>query len=121
MTIIKGSTKRGQQLLANHRTNLGDDLFDVYGTVSKAKHNAMKDCEYWRDRTQGRNFRITGKNCHQFTVAWEYEMEYEDPETGEVTLETVTRIHTKDNVYIVLHNKQEVWYGYHKGLFNQFD
>ena len=104
-TIIKGSTKRGQQMLDCHRTNLGDDLFDVYGTVSKAKNVAMKNCKRWCDEMQGRNFRITGKSCHQFTVAWECDYEYVDPKTGEVTFEPATVIKTKDNEYVVIHNK----------------
>ena len=104
-TIIKGSTKRGQQMLASHRNSIGTELFDVYGTVSKAKYVAMKNCKKWCDEAHGQNFRITGKSCHQFTVAWECDYEYVDPKTGEVTIEPATVIETKDNEYVVIHNK----------------
>lgn len=101
-TIIKGSTKRGQSLLAGASTFLGTDLFDVYGTVSRAKYNALCDCKEMYDDMGGYNFRITNRNSYRFTVAWECEYLYVDTKTGECVEERATVVRTKDNLYVIL-------------------
>ena len=91
--IIKGNTKRGQELLAKARNYEGFYLDDVYGNISSAKARAWRDCKDWCDAQNGRNFHIISHNTFQFSVAWEYD----DPETGEL----MTRIETASSTYIV--------------------
>lgn len=93
MAIIKGSTKRGQALLARANHFEGTDLFDVYGRYSSAKASAMRDCRRWCEETNGYNFRIISHNTFGFSVAWNYNI----PETGEV----MTRIETPSSTYII--------------------
>lgn len=93
MVVIKGSSKKGQQLLAKAEIRQGTELRDVYGTWSDKKETAMRDCkrEYLEDN--GYDFRITGHNCDRFVVAWNYT----NPETGEV----MTKIKTGTNTYVI--------------------
>ena len=91
-TIIKGSTKRGEDLLWRARHNEGRNLWDVYGNVSSAKMRAYDECLDWYRQDDGENFRIVFHNSFQFSVAWE--MTYEG--------KPATRIETASNSYIVL-------------------
>ena len=101
--FIKFSTKRGQGLVAGARRNLGSDIHTVYGKPSSAKVSAWRACRNEFDESlDHHNFRITGKNCNYFTVAWECKVEYTNPKTGEVTMERVTHIDTGMSVYEVL-------------------
>lgn len=97
MTVIKGSTKRGQQLLARANHFEGTDLSDVYGRYSSAKASALRDCRRWCEETNGYDFRydfrIVSHNTFGFSVAWRYN----NPETGEV----MTRIETSSGTYII--------------------
>lgn len=105
-TIIKGSTKRGQELINRAHYNEGRDLHQVYGTVSSAKTRAYEDCLRWYlESINHDNFRIISHNTFQFSVAWECDWEYTDPKTGEVTIEPATRIETANSTYVVIHNK----------------
>ena len=91
--IIKGSTKRGQELLARASRFEGTDLSDIYGRWSSAKASAMRDCKAWCDELNGYNFHIISHNGFGFSVAWNYTI----PETGEV----MTRIETSQSTYII--------------------
>ena len=99
MAIIKGSTKRGQQILRMAESNIGRELYDVYGSFSAEKARAMADCKRWYLEDNGYNFHICSANTFQFTVAWEYT----DEETGEV----MTRVETASNTYIVDGSRQK--------------
>lgn len=104
--FIKGSTKRGQQLVAGAKWNYGDNIYEVYGKPSTAKVNAWRACKREFDGDlDSSNFRITSFNCQHFTVAWECTLEYVDPKTGEVTMERVTHVDTGYNNYEVLLDK----------------
>lgn len=102
MTIVKGSTKRGQSLLASARYNEGTELSDVYDNYSANKGRAIRECRDWCNEANGDNFRIISHNSNVFSVAWEQMYEYTNPKTGEVTQEYVTRIETARHTYIVL-------------------
>lgn len=91
--IIKGSTKRGQALLARANHFEGTDLSDVYGRWSSAKASAMRDCKAWCGETKGYNFHICSHNGWGFSVAWNYT----NTETGEI----MTRIETSSGTYII--------------------
>ena len=93
MTVIKGSTKRGQALLARANHFEGTDLSDVYGRYSSAKASAMRDCREWCERQNGYNFHICSHTAQAFSVAWNHTNE----ETGEI----MTRIETSCNTYII--------------------
>lgn len=97
--IIKGSTKRGQDLLMRASRYEGTDLSDIYGSWSSAKASAMKDCKEWCDAVNGDNFHIISHNGWGFSVAWEYVNE----ETGEV----MTRIETPSCTYIIDGSRRE--------------
>lgn len=104
--FIKGSTKRGQQLLWNHQYSEGESLDDVYTNCSGAKWRGYRRCrELFEESVNHHAFRITSHNTFRFCVAWECEVEYMDPKTGEVTMERITRIETGDNTYMVLLDK----------------
>ena len=105
MTVVKGSTKRGQNLIYRAGCDEGYYLDDVYGSVSSAKARAWRDCIDWCAETNGRNFRIISHNTFQFSVAWELDYEYVDNKTGEVTMERATRIETANSTYVVLLDK----------------
>jgi hypothetical protein len=93
MTVIKGSTKRGQQLLARASRFEGTDLSDVYGRYSSAKANAIRNCRELCNKMNGTNFHICSHTAQAFSVAWNYTNE----ETGEI----MTRIETSCNTYII--------------------
>ena len=104
--LVKGSTVKGQNLLASADNNLGYDLWEVYGRFSRAKVNALEWCKEKCHNTNGYGFRIISKNSFSFSVAWEVDdFEYVNPKTGEVTIEPATFIETSQNSYIVLKNR----------------
>ena len=90
---IKGSTKRGQQILRMAERNIGTTLRNVYTTFSQEKEDAYYDCLREKVEDNGDNFHICSASTYQFTVAWEYTNE----ETGEV----MTKVKTAKNTYIV--------------------
>lgn len=96
--IIKAGTKQAEQMLRRASYNEGRTLYEVYGSVSRAKVNAMDDCLRWYNEDNGKNFRIVSHNSFSFSVAWDFD--YVNPETGEVI--PATRIETSQNSYIVL-------------------
>ena len=72
-TVIKSTTKKGQNMLHNASKNEGMFLDDVYTKHSPAKHHAWLDCFYKCAGEQGKNFRICSHNTFGFSVAWETE------------------------------------------------
>ena len=97
--IIKGSTKRGQMLLAKANRFEGTDLSDVYGRWSSAKSTAMAECKRLCREMNGYNFHICSHTAQAFSIAWNYTNE----ETGEV----MTRIETSCNTYIIDGSRRE--------------
>ena len=73
MTIIKGNTKRAQELRARATRYEGYDLYDVYGRVSGAKAEAWRECREMCAREGGERFRICGYCTTNFSVAWRVE------------------------------------------------
>ena len=95
-TIIKGSTKRGQQLIASGSHYEGTFLDQVYDSYSQAKENAFDYC--WDKYTHTPNssaFGICSHNTYQFTVSW----------VGTYEGENAMFIETASNSYIVLLDK----------------
>lgn len=88
MTTIKGTTAKGNSMIARARWNEGFYLDDVYERCSRAKHEAWRWCFDKMTEENGRNFHIVSHNSFGFTVAWE--------------VENGIRIETKDNSYLVL-------------------
>ena len=95
MTIIKGSTKRGQNLLDRADNYEGTELWDVYSSCSQAKRNAYARCKRLQCEYKGSDFRIISANGWAFSVAFE----------GEYEGEEATFVITKDNDYVVLLNQ----------------
>lgn len=95
-TIIKGSTKRGQKLIATGERYEGFELCQVYDNWSTAKQHAFDYC--WDKYMATENhtaFGICSHNTFQFTVSW----------LGTYTGEDAMFIETRDNSYIVLLDK----------------
>ena len=105
LTILKGSTKEGQRYINTARYIAGRTLYDVYNSFSKAKDDAYDWCMRRMEDFDGDNFHITGANCNFFTVAFEGEIKYIDPKTGEVTDEEVVVVETASSEYVVLVNR----------------
>ena len=95
--VVKGSTAKGSQLLSRAKHYEGTSLFDVYGTVSRAKHNAMEDCRQWCEEDNGTDFHICSHNGYKFSVAWK--LEYEG--------KPAYRLETAQNSYIILVEEEE--------------
>lgn len=93
MAIIKGTTKRGQELLARAKHNEGTELYQIYGSYSAAKGRAMKECKEKCAAVNGYNFRIIGHNGWAFSVAWNF--------TNSDTGEMMTQIETSSNTYVI--------------------
>lgn len=70
MTIIKGTTKRGQQMIERSKHIDGCYLTDVYKSYSTEKARAYRWCMEQCDDEDGWNFHICSHNQMQFTVAW---------------------------------------------------
>ena len=94
MKIIKGSTKKGQNLIARYDCYEGLYLDDVYGRYSREKREAWNDCYHWyEDCNESSNFHIISHSDQAFSVGWEYT----DPETQH----RMVRIETSRHTYIV--------------------
>lgn len=91
-TIIKGSTRRGQELIKRAETDLGRSLYNVYTTFSQKKAEAYEDCLREKVEDKGDNFRIISASGYKFSVAWEFSFEGHE----------ATKIRTADNTYVVL-------------------
>lgn len=102
MAIIKGSTKRGQEMIQRAGRNLGRDLWQVYGRFSRNKVAALDHCKEMCYRSNGKNFRIISASSFQFSVAWEFMYETMDQKTGEIIQEPAIQIETATNSYTVL-------------------
>lgn len=102
--FVKGSTKQGQALMWRAGNYEGYDLDDVYGDASSAKWSAYRYCRDLFIKENGENFRIVSHNTFQFSVAWDMEIEYTNPRTGEVTMEEAIHLETRDSRYIILVN-----------------
>lgn len=88
LTIIKGTTKKGQTMMANAKHFEGYTLNEVYGHYSPAKFHAFYDCVLKAQAEDGHNFHISSHNTFGFSVAWE--------------VENGVRIETPKNSYLVL-------------------
>ena len=94
--IIKGSTKRGQQLINRASVNEGYYISDVYDRASNAKEISWREChDKYHHTTYGHNFHICSHNTFQYSVAWD----------GIYNGEEATFIETATNSYIILLNK----------------
>lgn len=93
MAIIKGTTKKGQALLARAKNWEGTYLSDVYGSWSGAKERAWRECYEKCEAAHGWNFHICSHNGWAFSVAWEFI----NPESDEV----MTQIETASGTYII--------------------
>lgn len=96
MREVKGSTKRGQQLIAMGSNCCHTTLSELYDKWSRAKEEAYKWCckEYYNSEN-ARGFGIGNANTFGFTASWLCTIDGEE----------VMRIETKDNSYIVWLNK----------------
>ena len=92
--MLKGNTKRGQNILSCAERNIGTELYDVYTSCSEAKRRAYAWCreQYYNDNASY-GFHICSKNTNMFTVSWNF--------INELTGEVMTRYETNVNTYIV--------------------
>lgn len=71
MKVIKGTTKKGENMIKNASYYAGYNLSDVYGKFSKEKERAWEYCLNKCYEEKGKNFHIYAFNTCQFCVAWE--------------------------------------------------
>lgn len=76
MTIIKGTTAKGRNLIRTAEHFDGGTLREVYGSYSKAKEQAYHDCYAMFLAEDGYNFHICSHNTFGFSVAWLTEKGY---------------------------------------------
>lgn len=88
MTIIKGSTKKGQNMLKTACNNEGVNLWEVYETCSRAKQNSFNQCKAMCNAENGTDFHICSHNTFSYSVAWE--------------VENGMRMETAQNSYLIL-------------------
>lgn len=89
-TIIKATTKKGQNMIARAKNFEGYTLNEVYGKYSPAKFHAFYDCLMKAQAENGKGFHICNHNSFGFSVAWE--------------VENGVRIETPQNSYFVAFN-----------------
>ena len=72
MITVKGSTKRGQELVAIGENVQGTCLEDVYRSYSHAKYLAWKNCfdEFCGCNEPAWGFAICSHNTQFFSVSW---------------------------------------------------
>lgn len=87
MTVIKGTTKAGKNLVERAKNFEGFTLEEVYGNFSHKKYRAYRECADKCMAENGHNFHICSHNTFQFSVAWETEKGY--------------RLETANNSYLV--------------------
>lgn len=73
MTVIKSTTKKGQNMLKSAKNFEGYTLNEIYNSYSTAKICAFYDCLTKAQAENGKNFRICSHNTFGFSVAWETE------------------------------------------------
>ena len=94
--IIKGSTKRGQQLIETGSRYEGMWLYQVYDRWSPAKENAYNRCyDKYLNTPDHDAFSIVSHNTFSFSVSW----------VGTYEGENALYIETSANSYIVLLDK----------------
>ena len=70
MTTIKGTTKKGKEMIKKAQYNEGYSLNEVYGNYSHAKQKAWEDCLKMCIEENGESFHIISHNSFSFSVAW---------------------------------------------------
>lgn len=92
MVEVKGSTKRGQNLIASGERCCWSSLRNLYDKWSQAKQNGFDWCyeQYCKDEN-ATDFGVGNANTFGFSASW-------------VTIidgENVMRLETKDNSYLI--------------------
>jgi len=88
MTIIKGTTKKGQSMIERASNYDGFRLWDVYDTFSAAKARAWDYCYEKCLAEKGESFSIISHNSFGFSVSW--------------IVKNGVRIETPKNSYLVI-------------------
>ena len=88
MTIIKGTTKKGQTMLRTACHNEGINLWEVYDAYSRAKQNSFYACREKYFVENGTDFHICSHNTFSYSVAWE--------------VQNGMRMETAQNSYLIL-------------------
>lgn len=96
MVLLKGSTNKGQKVVAMYKRLTGYTLSDLYKSWSKAKDVAYDECRTMCINEGGFGFRVGSANSTQFTAGWIVCDKYDVIE--------VVRVETKDNSYKVYVN-----------------
>lgn len=88
MTIIKGNTKQGKDMINKYSNHEGVYLRQVYDNWSVAKQIAWDECYSKCQEEHGEAFSICSHNSFSFTVSW--------------VVENGLRIETANNSYLVI-------------------
>ena len=95
-TILKGSTKKGENVLAMGRNCLSSSLTDLYNNYSYAKQKAYEYCvNKYLETPESNFFGVGNANTFGFTASW----------IGLYNGEHAMFVETRTNSYIVLLDK----------------
>lgn len=96
MIIVKGSTKKGQELLARGERYDGHELSDCYGSCSSAKISSFAVCRSeYKNTENAYGFHICSHNTNFYSVCW----------FGDYDGENAFYLKTGKNNYVVLLDK----------------
>lgn len=97
-TRVNKGTKKAEEMIHDHKRRhpKGTSLYDVYGSVSKAKVDSWEKIREECRELNGRNLHITGAGSHQYSCMYEYD--HLDEITGEI-LGIVLRKETVGNTF----------------------
>lgn len=66
-------SKKAQGIINSWRRSNATELWQVYGTYSRAKAEAMEYCKRLQNKLDGYDGRITGASNYFFSYAFKYE------------------------------------------------
>jgi len=70
MIIVKGNTKRAEELRYRATNYEGNEIYDVYDRPSYRKVQALRECREMCENEGGERFRICGHCMTNFSVSW---------------------------------------------------
>lgn len=75
LTNINKTTQKAQNILRAYERSTETELWEVYGTFSQAKQNAMEYCKNLQYKLNGQYGVIIGYCSTQFSFAFQFEFE----------------------------------------------
>ena len=70
VTLVKASTKKGQQIISAWLNSTKDDIFKAYGKPSSFKVKAFNDIKKEMKEADGSSLKMTGAGSDYFSCAY---------------------------------------------------